>query len=423
MENNILNLFYMQVLLESVSGYTEYEGNFFGSGFQTRIEDPALDAEENHFLKSLSKYYTEENSNTNFPTLVIRNLETFNNFLVTYVTKALEFLETNPVLYKASALMEDFKEDLEGQIVYILANVWSTATPTEFADPIPFLQKRISFFDDALNKEYLEDFETGEIVHLNQSKIQGKIVPQDLSMETPFLFQSKIIRGEEEYPLPGISYGIANGVCAIYAIQGDKHATYSSPEYKKEIHRLLYRVNDHLDTKDASWLQDVPPSSLLAATTFLKALKQVGIEQVEVVSYHEQMWKNKSGILDMITSKVQMMSDYGMKEKIWDNVHQMLGGLYQEPTEEEKDDPRKVRESFEQWQEKTQVNMTNKLIYTFYRVEEQTGSIQLVSDSFDSHDPFRFRLKEKGIEEVKENPLLAEIGQTNIKSKNSGIKK
>lgn len=111
--------------------------------------------------------------------------------------------------------------------------------------------------------------------------------------------------------MPTISYGIADDVCYIYAIQ-DKNKDKISL-YNKKIKRILYKINNGVkDTQDYEQykngesdyypenISDVSPSAILALTIFLKQLSNLEISKVKVVPFlpirynaKEQAYKNR----------------------------------------------------------------------------------------------------------------------------------
>ena len=80
--------------------------------------------------------------------------------------------------------------------------------------------------------------------------------------------------------MPRISFGIADGVCYIYAIQNkDSKQNTNNPEYNELVHRTMRSINSGVKK-----YRNVTPSFVVAIAFFVSYLKSIGIESVEVLS-------------------------------------------------------------------------------------------------------------------------------------------
>lgn len=95
-------------------------------------------------------------------------------------------------------------------------------TYNDFENIYEYIKRNILFVKNKLlcDNEILFD----------NNKIKTQIV--DSYQETPYCFKTFISSGENSYELPTISYGIANDICYIYAIQ-DKNKDKTSSYNKK----------------------------------------------------------------------------------------------------------------------------------------------------------------------------------------------
>ena len=156
------------------------------------------------------------------PILMINNKEQLLNMLEKYITEVDK--TTN---YFSNC---EYKQIMKAYMSF----VWNNAIYEDFANPCGYLKKQIDFLKNP-------KFELGEFVYanaisfssiinsknknaieaLNGSDIVVSVKKQGIKMETPFVFETKIVCRENnnEYLLPSISYGISNNECYIYTLQ------------------------------------------------------------------------------------------------------------------------------------------------------------------------------------------------------------
>ncbi|MBE6151882.1 MAG: hypothetical protein E7165_01015 [Firmicutes bacterium] len=184
---------------------------------------------------------------------------------------------------------------LETRIKIYLTLVWANATYEDFANPTLYIKRRIDFYRNKLfsfdKKEYGSAVEA-----LNGSNIIIENYTQDIRQETPYVFKVSFKNQEDGFNLPCISYGISNGECFIYAVQGEKREELT--KYQKAMNRRLFKLNsDVLKHESDEYIEyingeeyypenisDVSPSAIMALSIFLDELNKHGIEKVKVVT-------------------------------------------------------------------------------------------------------------------------------------------
>lgn len=132
-------------------------------------------------------------------------------------------LEDKELLYKyIKEFLLLFKFENINQIYRKLIYLFSNLTYNDFENIYEYIKRNILFVKNKLlcDNEILFD----------NNKIKTQIV--DSYQETPYCFKTFISSGENSYELPTISYGIANDICYIYAIQ-DKNKDKTSSYNKK----------------------------------------------------------------------------------------------------------------------------------------------------------------------------------------------
>ena len=248
------------------------------------------------------------------------------------------------------------------KLVYLFSNL----TYSDCDNIYEFIKRNILFVKNKL----LYDTE----ILFNENKIEIKIV--DSYQETPYCFKSFISSGESSYELPTISYGIADDVCYIYAIQ-DKNKDKTSP-YNKKIKRILYRINNGIkESQDYEQykngesdyypenISDVSPSSVLALTIFLKQLSNLNITKIKVVPF--------------------LPIRYNAKEEAYKNRIDYLlksGQLENEMIEYYKNEHLRI-----------QNNLTQKFIRNFFRVSHHFPNILINSIPYETDEYLNITLK------------------------------
>lgn len=336
------------------------------------------------------------------PILMINNKEQLLNMLEKYITEVDK--TTN---YFSNC---EYKQRMKAYMSF----VWNNAIYEDFANPCGYLKKQIDFLKNP-------KFELGEFVYandivfssiinsknknaieaLNGSDIVVSVKKQGIKMETPFVFETKIVCRENnnEYLLPSISYGISNNECYIYTIQdknNDKDTIFS-----KNINRIFYSLNSnvskveeeryneltaqgisefsnyHLNQNDEIVCDDFPeniskvsPSSIIALTVFLDSLLKQGIDKVKVVSCLPIRYYGKEIF-------------YLKKHAYMTNKNNL--------TKEESD---KLLLDYKKEHLRIQKNLSEKLIRNFRRLEYHFDNCFVVSYPLELDEYLHFRFRE-----------------------------
>ena len=231
--------------------------------------------------------------NENYPTLIIDNLEIFENLLIKYIEISLASNRKIPFFVT---------EKEKNNIKYIISYLFTNATTEDFKNPIKFIEKNIEFYNNPLLNETL-------IINTNilDSNLEIKNNMQSLSMETPYKLETKLINtinnNEVFYNLPTISYGITNDTCYIYSIINEKKQTNSNElndKYNKKIKRELYKLNQNVFENESDEfkqyksqnseyypenISDISVSSLIPLTVLINILERKNINKIKLVPY------------------------------------------------------------------------------------------------------------------------------------------
>lgn len=254
------------------------------------------------------------------------------------------------------------------QIYKKLVYLFSNLTFSDCDNIYEYIKRNILF----VKNKILYDTE----ITFNENKIKIKIM--DSYQETPYCFKAFISSGESSYELPTISYGIADDICYIYAIQ-DKNKDKTSP-YNKKIKRILYKMNNGIkETQDYEQykngesdyypenISDVSPSSVLALTIFLKQLSNLSIKKIKVVPFlpirynaKEEAYKNRI--------------DYLLKYEQLENKNEMI-------------------EYYKNEHLRIQNNLTQKFIRNFFRVSYHFPNVLINSIPYETDEYLNITLK------------------------------
>lgn len=294
-KEEILDIFYNHIIPEAFTGRVDcyFTYNIY---FYTRIPQKGIE------LISEDKV----NNNLMIPTLYIRNCERFEQLLVEYVNKALEFYDDSN--YCKELLSGDFED--EGKKItkekVIMTVLWSNATIEDFQNPCDFLRKRINFFELKNLDKYVNSQVVGYSDILD-ADIECSINKAKIENETPYYLETYLLNGndgERIYEFPRIYFGLSDGIANVYAIQNRKNKLVNEL-YNKRLERKMYKVNDGLDIKNDTYdnygignLKDVTPSFLVAANVMMGIFRSVNIQKINVVSILVERWNAKMKMLD-----------------------------------------------------------------------------------------------------------------------------
>lgn len=322
---NIKDIF-LEVLEEAKNGNITIDDLDYNISFNTSINNN-------------SEYYNESNDIL----INIDNLDTFMNVLE-------EYIHTEESIGRKSIKYVNSKRDYyKTLILYLFIN----ATTGDYYNFTSYVRRYINY----LNDQSLNTFNEGINFH-NGKTFEGELLhiknkQQSALMETPNKLEISFMNEEDnslEFKLPEISYGICeeNGkkVCYIYSILNKENLDKVSDEkllkYKKKISRILYKLNkgiSKIETEEfknnntdyyAENITDISVSSVLSLYIFINIIKEKA-DMIKGVPYLPLRYISRDNALDNIT-----------------------------------DDNR--RKELEDRNENIQMNLTDKFIRTFRRV-------------------------------------------------------
>ena len=327
--------------------------------------------------------------NSDIPTLNIKNPKEFNDCLVRYIMKEVEFLQENIFVGNNNLI-----KNLDEQIRYSLTHLFIDATNNDFNNPIEYLKLRISFLEnDNLKTEFINYKSIYNLDDIN-CHIESIVLPQHASYETSYAFCSQVASndGSDKFDLPKIRYGIKDDgekqEVYIYAIQGEKKKKVLN-RFEKKINRYLFKINKDV-VKDEEYLKyekyselgidefypeniiDVTPKSVLALTIFLKVVKEIGINKVTVAPYlparYDSKLRGKRAYLDLFKG-IYLKNEM---DKKYNKVNQEM--------------------------EDNQFNITNKFIRTFNRVNYHLNNMSNIVYPYEVDDLMHFIINDEMFE-------------------------
>lgn len=381
-KEKILDIFYNHIVPEASNGRVDcyFMYNIY---FYTRVP-----------LKGIEVISSDENNDLMIPTLSINNYELFNELLVEYVEKALEFYDDSnyPEEILKGIGIEPNKGISKEKIIMTL--LWSNATINDYQDPCLFLRKRINYF----NLGNLVDYNNSKIIgysEILESDIECVIEKSRIESETPYYFKSYLVSsdtGEIVYEFPRIYFSISDGSVDVYAIQNGKNRILNE-KIAKKIDRKLYKVNDGIDIKSDTYdnygvgnLKDITPSFLVAANIFSGLLKINNYNKLSIISILIGRWNAKIKAMDM---------------------KRIL--LFKKNTDNEEID--KLIEEYYEKNIKIQANLTEKFLRIFRRLGYHHSSIAITSYPMELDTNLGIRIYD--CEDVCNNKLLDETFRIN----------
>ena len=258
-----------ELFTAAANGKIIIDNETFHVGFTTDIFGPR------------GQEFTTGNSDI-FPKLYINNFALFKD-------KLLECIEL-----QKSRVTYPFRNEKDN-IKYLTIMTFVNATAYDFSNPLSFLDRYISFFQDKTFDNLDEKINIQE-TPLFFKNIQIKNKKQGIGMETPnkitFSLFDYFDGDKYSYTLPEISYGICmeNGepVCYIYSILNKERKEvkdHSKLKYRKRVARSLYKVNEGVVSDESLNLLEVSPSAVISLSLFLGLLERHNIKKIRVVEY------------------------------------------------------------------------------------------------------------------------------------------
>ena len=300
---DILKIFYDQIINEAAIGNVNCIFRF-NILFETNIPNMNIKTTYNGDLNVL------------VPCLQIKNVDEFNNLLLTYVSKSLEF-------YHEDSILEDIK-DKEMIIKTLLTLLWSNATSEDFNDPCEYIKRKIKAFDDQIIKKFDNISYSSSILN---GSINLKVNKCSIVNETPYCISGVIKDNDSDnsYILPNVYMEIVDNKAYLYAIQNSKKIDNNNP-YGKKVNRKLYGINDGFDSRvdneelfDSGNLKDVSMNFVLMANIITSILSNNKIDEVVVPSILYERWNAKE-----ITNDLKKINDSDDHERIQQNLTEKL---------------------------------------------------------------------------------------------------
>lgn len=357
---DILDIFYNQIIPEAASGRVNcylYCNTYFNT----------------YIMEENKLYETKENyNNVIIPTLIIKDKKFFDSLLIRYVELAKEFYKDDQYIKIVSEAGSLYIDKI------IMTLLWSNATIDDFTDPIKFLQKRISFFENTLS-ESKECYGYSEIL---DSNVELMIKKDILANETPYRMVFSLLHKENNnYYFPEVKFGICDGVVYIYAIQNRPQILN---DYTKKVNRSLYKIGEGFDASTDNFeifeegnLKDVSASFLVVLNMAVAYFKNNGYSKFVIPSILPIRWNAKSIAIDRSTKNTEKsISD----------------------------------------QQRIQQNLTDKFIRTFLRLKKHYSGIDVLSYPYELDSNLTIVLQD---ELICNNSLLREtfeMIETNKKS-------
>lgn len=268
---DVLKIFYENIIKEAQTGRID-AWFYYNIIFSTRI------------LESNEFYEAKKNDELFIPTLIIRNKELFDNLLVEYVEKALEFYDDDNF---DSEILNYKQYDEVNKICkekVILTYIFANMTAEDFANVELYLKRKIDYLDN----DYTGIYDLGYSNNL-KSNLKIYIEKDIINNETPYKLTLKALNNDDIYIFPSVKFGISNNKLYIYAIQSNKNNETSS--FYKKINRLLFKIGtgfdpkiDNIDIYGEGNLKDVTSSFLVSSNVALAFFDNLGITDIIIPS-------------------------------------------------------------------------------------------------------------------------------------------
>lgn len=272
-----INIFYNYIIEEASLGKIEsyFRYNLI---FNTKIEGKDIYHADDYYHDLL------------IPTLNIKKKNEFDELLVLYVYKCLNFYVNWPSEIEDNNLYIENGTSKEKTIMSLL---FANATVDDFNNPNNFIRKRIDFMDSVscqkITLGYFEEF---------RSFLDMEIKKDIINNETPFKF---VITATDDnnlkYVFPEIKFGISDNNLYVYAIQRKSNSENS---LSKRINRLLYKINSGIDLEKDNFsvfalgnLKDITPSFVVAINFLITYFYNVGIRNIILPSILLERWNAK----------------------------------------------------------------------------------------------------------------------------------
>ena len=280
-DEEILKLFYDCIIKEATTGRIDCF-RYFNLPFNTIIRDGE---EVRYDVDSNSPYLDGVNT---FPCLFINNREIFNNLLLEYVHKALEFYDDSNFYEEVLSGKEYEETKMISKEKWIICALIANMSEYDFSTPYSYLQRRIAMFDNKIMDE--DEIDLGYVESL-KGRIIVKQEKEKIDNETPYVLKIKLHSDEleQDYYFPDVRIGNCGEYGIIYSIQRELYNNRDD-EYVKYVDRRLRKIDQGLDVKNDTYenfgdgnLKDITPSFLIAALVGSMVSKNNSFELVNIL--------------------------------------------------------------------------------------------------------------------------------------------
>ena len=207
------------------------------------------------------------------PEVQIPNYTAFLAAIDTYLSHAKEFYFDD---------QDYFDLTDKGFTKKLISDIFASATNYDLHDIIPYIETRTKLLKNQLPPE---QFELGSI---NGATISAKIKKNRSNLEGPYNMEFFAEKNKELYPLPSVTFGIADNNVYVYAIKyfDSKHIDAKTKQtihtivdgkpvldtpFKQDMQEFLHGITRNSHAKGVE--RNVSPNSLVSLSLFLSFLK------------------------------------------------------------------------------------------------------------------------------------------------------
>lgn len=272
---------------------------------KVELEDIKFNINFNIIIKENGIHYPNE-INNEVPTLIINNLYYFNRIIIDLINEIIN----NKSNWCCPYLLEN--TSLIMKIKYYLITIWSNMNPSDFNNPIAYLNRYLSFLQDNTFDNFIYDY--GQIEELNNYHLCIENKENKACSETPNALKVTLVdeEGNQKWYLPEVFYGINyqgnKKEAYIYAVQYNKNSLDKNEKSNnKKLKRTFYKVDldvlqDEIKLKNTTQIDndctenivDVSPSSLISLTAALSLFSRKDITKIIVPNEMPIRWQSKA---------------------------------------------------------------------------------------------------------------------------------
>lgn len=304
-DEDIIRLFYNCIIKEATTGRID-SFQYFNLPFQTIIRE-----NDSQLVFRIVDYSPYFDKNFVIPTLFINSIPLFNQLLLEYVHKALEFYDDSN--YYEEILNGTYydEEKMISKEKCIICSLFANMSMEDFSNPYRFLERRIQMFDHPIIGDSLE-IDLGYV-----DVLKGRLIVQEIKEkmcnETPYSLRLRIHSDEydEDFYFPDIRIGICDDVSVFYAIQNEVKNDNSSP-YVKYVNRHVRKVDQGINLKEVEEydMKDITSSFLVSALVGSLFSQN---ERIEIVPLLIERWNAKKIANRVRVSRVEKKENFIME--------------------------------------------------------------------------------------------------------------